>query len=348
MKYFTEEQLSNKRIFIISLVSILSEIFIFNLKFFNEKIKHEIQKENKSDSEDGLKIVMFRIIINSIKELNRDCDFEELNSKKEFIKSKFQHDGNLAHLKKIYFSKFEDKEKMFAEISQKDFKRNEVDLELSSILTFCLEAITEHFLSLIQENLKDHNSSQFNNNDNNTNYGYFNGIDERIFIRKFVKDLIRKNEDNNEQISYNHSDHMNINNNRDNNFFNNQVSQSPLLGVNRDLNTNNENNFVYKTNLAKVNPNINLRAPNIKLNLFNNESKNETNGDLKQRSFKALKFDAEDNDPADIKEYNPMSLSASIVINDWLNNLIKNNEKKYNYKLKDDVLQYINEKEQVN
>jgi len=329
------------------LVLILSEILIFNFDFFNEKIKNEIQKDNKLEHDNSLlKITMFRVIIDKVKELNKDCGFEELNSKKEFIKSKFQHDGNLAHLKKIYFCKFEDKEKTFAEIMQKDFNNGDLDCNsyLNSGILYCIEAITSYFLDLLQENNRNHNAIFYNNQD--TNYSNFNNsnnyniIDERVFVQKFVRDVIIRSETNRKNNNnINQFENNKINNNQ---VLQNPMGQSPLIITNKDLVDINENNYIYKTNLAKVNPNINnLRVPNNKANLFKNDNKNE-------KSYKALKFDGAENDPADGKEYNPMSLSANIVVNDWLNNLIKNNEKKYNFKFKEDVMQYLNENEQVN
>lgn len=275
-------------------------------------------------------------MIKNIKEFNNDCQFEELNSKKEFIKSKLQHDGNLSDLKKIYFCKSDDKEKTFFEISQKDFKINK---SVIRNISDCFDSITNYFLNLLEENTKKSNKEYSNINDNLDSNNYNKFIDERLFVKKFVENLINKKE---ESKLTNKADCIKINNDKN---FENPISQTPMITISEDP-TRNDNNYVYKTNIAKINPNINLRVNN-KLSLFNNE-KNESNNDSKQKSYKALKFDNCGNDGTDIKEYAPMSLSANIVINDWLNNLIKNNEKKYNLRFKEDVLKYLNDAEQVN
>lgn len=280
---------------------------------------------------------MLRIIVNRIKEFNKDCQFEELNSKKEFIKSKFQHDGNLHHIKKLYFCKSEEKKKTFFEIIQKDFRFN--DSFLPNI-SDCLETLTNYFLKLLEENFNivnnKENAPKYRNiTINETNSHYY----ERFFIKKFVQGLIQEDYCENKLSSKLNSVY------NDKNIKENEINQTPILIISDEF-SNNENNYVYKTNLAKVNPNINLKVNNInRLNFFNNE-KEENMNDSKQRSFKALKFESDVNDGIDLKEYTPMSLSANLNINDWLNNLIKNSEKKFNLKFKEDVKQYLNQEEQ--
>jgi len=344
-KYFNEENVNVKRIYLISFIWIIAEkafMFDYNL-FFNKKVKCEInrikedyfKKMNIDEDNEFIKIEILKMILMQIKNFNNFYDFEELNFKKEFIKSKSQHDVYLCNLNKIYANKLCEKESINLKEYKQIFSNNIIendynniinsDIKLNSSLKFfeIIDEIIHHILQSYEENIK------INSNEINEII-----IDERIFIKKFILILNNEMNDNYENKCF-------YNNN---NFYNNYDITQTIFNnkslFNNDPN-NNQNNFLFKTNPAKINPNMNQ--------LINNklEKKEISENNLKQKSFKALKFDERENDSSDIKEYNSMSLSANIVVNDWLNNLIKNNEKKYNFKPKEDILNFLNEEEQV-
>jgi len=341
-QYFNKENIETKKVYILSLILIISEMFIFDINNFNEHLNSEIvniSKEKQSLFFECKEDEMLKFVLNKIKAFNDFNNFEELNFKKEFIKSKFQHDANLFYLKKIYFSKNEEKEKVFSEIMKnqesrikkynsnhflkKPFSLNNKDSE--SNIDNSLFIITNHFLDLYEELLK-------------TNSHEMNIFDERIFIKNYIVNFIEL-----EKITKDENNCF-LNNDANYNF-----TQSPLINqtsINQQGELKNDNNFIFKTDVSKINPLLNQKFMNNKA-LFKNDNFEYSNNESKQSSFKTLKFDGGQETPLDSKENKPMSLSANIKINDWLNNLIKNNEKKYNYKPKEDVFQYLKEEEQV-
>lgn len=351
-KYFNEENINVKRTYLISFIWIIAEkacTFDYNF-FFNNKVKTEITRikeeffKNMNIDEDNelIKIEILKMILFQIKNFNNYYDFEELNFKKEFIKSKSQHDVYLSNLNKVYGNKLAEKEKEFINLSEYDeklFRRtNEKNIKNDSNsnyrFNFSLKfyEIIDEIINLILQTYEE-NYKIYSNEINEI------VIDERIFIKKFIVNL-------NKETNNNFDNKCLDNNNNFNNYFNNNydITQTILNNknlINNDLN-NNQNNFLFKTNPAKINPNINVLMNNNKI-----EKKEISENNLKQKSFKALKFEDGENDSSDVKEYNSMSLSANIVVNDWLNNLIKNNEKKYNFKPKEEILHFLNEEEQV-
>ncbi len=356
-KYFNEENLTKKKIFLISLIWIIAEkacIFDYNF-FLNKKIKDDIYKikecrynnTNINEDDELLKIEILKLILTHIKNFNNFYDFEELNFKKEYIKSKSQHDVYLSNLNKMFSNKILDKEKeslhlneykenLDSNVFKKDISLNHKSNMNINFYTNFYEIVDEmiiYILNTYEENFKV-NTNHFNE---------FN-IDERIFIKKFILDLNNENNNNFDNINNNNCID-NHNNSYKNNFRNNYyVTQTVLNDKKFICNENNfDNNSAFKTNPAKINKNLLVN--------YNNNNKIERpefqENNLKQKSYKALKFDEGENDPSELKEYNPVNLSASILINDWLNNLIKTNEKKYNYKPKDDILQYLLDDEKV-
>lgn len=345
-KYLSQETQDNKEGYIISFLWIISEVFIFDFNYFNQKIKLEIQEDMASNSTqydkdqepDFSKIIILNIIIKEIKFIYNKENFEELNLKKEFLKLKFQTDGNLAALNRLFFNKNQPQEKLFddyikqSENNLKPHQMNQISMLNNDLAKkdFCYQHLTSFLFDKYEENFK-------------SRYFVLDYFDERIYLMSYFDILNTKKELVNQDEEFNQ--------------INQQIGQhSPSFCNSNNEKLINKQEFIYKTDVTKINKDLSLRV------FDNNKNKNNNNiageqisnvtGSSKQRSFRNLNFssttEGTEASPLTNKppETSSVNLSGSVISNDWLYNLVKNNGK-LNYKLKEDFMSYLESEDKV-